>query len=161
MPPVPLPMQVKGTQNLRTLAAAIKESGSKELRGELYKGLNGVAKPLRVEAQQSALKRLPRRGGLASRVAQSKFSARRMVKGDQVGVRLVGSSRLDLRSLDRGRLRWPVYPRGPRSEWRWKERRIRPGWWTDALEGKAGADAHRAVQDVAKNLKRKLEAAAR
>lgn len=161
MAPVPIPLDVKGAQDLRSLTNALKEAGAKDLQRELYAGINRAMKPLKAVARQAARDGLPRRGGLAETIARSKLQTRRVVqkRKNRYAVRLVMTSGHDLRSLDRGRLRWPVFPESgtDRSEWTWRERQIKPGWWSEPLK-KASDGPRREIVQVIAEVTHKLEA---
>lgn len=163
MPPVSVSMQVKGAKQFGDLVAALKEAGRNGLKSELYKGLGRATKPLKHSVQQSARRRLPRRGGLAERVADSRITVKKTTAGNKVGVRVLGSNKMDIRSMDEGRLRWPVFPDSTetRNEWAWRERRIRPGWWSEPIGGEIARQARREVVGAVETVKDKLERAAR
>lgn len=61
-------------------------------------------------------------------------------------------SKVDLASLDKGRLRHPLY--GNRGHW--YVQAVKPGFWTDAMEGEATdtvrAAAIQAIDDVVAKL---------
>lgn len=146
-------ISVSGADRLASLGAALRAAGDKDLRRELLKAMQRSAKPLKAAAREAAATRLPRRGGLAERVAGSRFSAKTRTAGKNAGVRIVGASDLDLRSMDRGRLRHPVY--GHR---RWVNQQIPAGWFSDALEERAPAvrvELVKAIDEVAKTLRSK------
>lgn len=163
MPSVSVSMQVKGADEFRELVNALKDAGNKGLKTELAKGLSRATKPLKPLAQESAKRNLPQRGGLAADVANSRFAVKRRTSGNQVGIRFTATSKHDIRSMDRGRLRWPVFPKPTqtRNQWIWRERRIRPGWWSEFLESRVSKTARDEVERSVEMVKRKLESAAR
>ncbi|HEY3261366.1 MAG TPA: hypothetical protein VGJ95_14045 [Pseudonocardiaceae bacterium] len=164
MAPVAIPLSVKGAQDLRELTQALKDAGAKDLQKELYRGINRAMKPLKEVARKAAREGLPKRGGLADTIARSKITTRRVVnkRRNMYSVRLVATSGHDIRALDRGKLRWPVFPEegSDRSEWTWKKRDIKPGWWSEPLKRASGIPREEILQVMA-DVKRKLEAAAR
>lgn len=163
MPPVTVSMQVKGAKEFADLVGALKAAGRTDLKNELYKGLGRATKPLKPLVQQSARKRLPRRGGLAEKVAKSRITVKKTTAGNKIGVRLVGSNRIDIRSMDAGRLRWPVFPKPnqSRQQWKWHERHIRPGWWSEPLGSTAPRQARQEVIRAVGTVKDKLDRATR
>lgn len=56
-------IQVVGADSLRVLARDLKKAGDKDLRKELYSGLNRATKPLEEAARRSAAGNLPSSGG--------------------------------------------------------------------------------------------------
>ena len=101
-------LRVVGVEEFRKLAADLKSAGDKQLRKELYLGLNRSAKPLRELAQKSAADTLPSSGGqirkrrlvtTGVKVVQGKaYKARRhrtvagYKRGDSVADRVAASS---------------------------------------------------------------------
>lgn len=124
---------ISGAHQLHALSKRLKEAEDKGLKRELGRGIRKAARPLIVDVRQSARSTLPKRGGLAELVAKSKFGVRTRTSGQGVGVRLIGTSGIDLRSIDLGRVRHLVYGR-PNS---WVEQKVTPGFWTQTLQGGA------------------------
>lgn len=124
--------EIQGANKLAAVAKALKQAGDKELQKELYAGLNRATKPLKADARAAALRELPKRGGLAQRVAKARLSTRRR-GGRDPGVRIVATGMRQLDQMDQGRVKHPVY--GHRD--RWATQRIPTGWFTDSM--KAGA----------------------
>jgi len=149
MPPhVNVAVRTVGEQKLARVGNAIRAAGDKDLDRALRRAMQRSAKPLKAAARYGALRRLPVRGGLAERVADSKFSARVTTSGKRAGVRIVGRSGYDLQGMDDGLVRHPVF--GNRR--RWVNEPIKPGWFSDAEEGKAPG--------VRNNIDRELDALA-
>jgi len=144
---VPVDLTVEGADKLRIVTRALKQFGDKGLSREVYRGLNRATIPLREDARRSAASRLPQRGGLAQRVAKSKMTTRRRA-GRNPGISIQAKGMTQLRSMDRGSVRHPVFGRGP-----WVTQRITPGWFTEPME--AGAP------EVRRELLRVLDEAAR
>lgn len=147
----PVELRIEGADKLDLVASRLKRTGGAELRRELFKGLNRAAAPLKAVAQDSAQRGLPRRGGLAARVAGAKYAVRTRGSGRNVGVQIVASGGANLRSLDRGFVRHPVF--GNRAVW--VTQAITPGWFTQPLEGEAPAvrrELVRALDDMAKKV---------
>lgn len=146
-------LRVTGAESLAHLARDLKAVGEKDLRRELFRGIQRAAKPLKAAARQAALDELPAAGGLAERVAGSKFSVRTRA-GRDPSVRVVGAGDLDLRSLNRGRLRHPVY--GHRS--RWVDQAVPPGWFDNAMERTADGAVRDEVLHAIEVVRAKLGA---
>lgn len=120
---------VKGAEDLERIGKALKEVGDKQLRRDLLKAIRDATKPTREEVRQSALANLPKRGGLADQIAASKLSTRTRLSGRRVGVRIEARNAHDIRSLDRGRLRHPLF--GNRDHW--FQQFVLKGWFSSPL----------------------------
>lgn len=148
-------LEVRGAEQLAVLAKALREVADKDLQRELYRGLNRVTKPVKEDIRKSAASKLPKRGGLADRVAKSKIATKRRTGVRTAGIRIVGTSGYDIKSMDRGVLRKPLF--GNRQFW--YHQPITPGWWTDPLE--ASADTVReelveVLEDIAEQVVKKI-----
>jgi hypothetical protein len=131
---MPVEVKVEGADALGRLARRLKEDGNKELRKKLMAGIQRATRPLREEIKVAARRQLPRSGGLNEFVASGKFSTKTRSGGRKVGVRITGvKSGHDIRAIDRGRLRHPVW--GNRR--RWVNQRVRPGFFTKTIEDRA------------------------
>jgi hypothetical protein len=150
MPPrVNVTVRTSGEQKLARVGNAIKASGDKDLDRALRRSMQRSVKPLKAAARYGARRTLPVRGGLAERVAAAKFGARVTTSGSRVGVRITGASADNLRRMDEeGIVRHPVF--GNRRNW--VNEPIKPGWFSDAEEGKA--------PEVRDNIDRELDALA-
>lgn len=152
-------LRVEGAEKFGVLADALRSLGEKELEKELYSGLNRSVKPLTAAVKDGTPRYLPRR--YAFELSKSlKVKARRR-SGRNPGITLQGSAKTpkgkdrDLRSLNRGRLRHPLY--GNRGFW--YNQPVPPNWWDDPLL--SGADEVRkeivgVMDDLASRLARKL-----
>lgn len=152
-------LRVEGADKFGILAKALRQVGDKDLRTELYRGINRAVKPLTESVKVETKNYLPRR--YAFELAKSlKVRARRRA-GRDPAIYLVGRAKTprgkerDLASLNRGRLRHPLY--GNRRYW--FDQEVSPNWWDDPLL--EGADQVReeivgvldeVVQKVAKKL---------
>jgi hypothetical protein len=125
--------EVRGAEQLAALSRRLKAAGEKDLQRELSKGIAKAMKPLRQELQRSA-QRLPRRGGLAKRVADSKMRTTRRNTGRAVGLRLTVTNPENIRRMDNGTVRHPVFGRRNRP---WVTQPVKPGWFTDPTEAAA------------------------
>lgn len=126
-------LKVEGADDLAVMAKVLRELGDKELRSELYRGLNRAMKKPKADVRKSATDVLPRRGGLNTRIAKSKLATKRRTGTRTAGIRLVGTSGYDIGAVNRGRLRHPVY--GNRHIW--VTQTVTPGWWSKPLEASA------------------------
>jgi hypothetical protein len=125
------PVHVIGGVQLTILANRLRVAGAKDLRRELVKGLNRSTKPLRKAAKDSAKARLPRAGGLGRRVARTRMTTRTRLKPTSVSVDIQAKpgAVADPLRVDRGRIRHPVWGRGP-----WVLQDVPKGWFTKPME---------------------------
>lgn len=135
---------VGAQRQLQALARDLKDAGEKDMRRALYKNLNAAAKPLLEDVKREAAATLPKSGGAADRVAGAKYGSR-VLAGPNPGVKLrgveVGSAKVNLRKIDRGILRHPLF--GDRNHW--YNTNVTPGFWTRPLQAGA-AKARVAVE---------------
>lgn len=147
---MPADISIEGADEFQRVARQLRDVADKELRRDLYRGIERAVKPLKERAKDSARRRLPRSGGLAEKVAKSKFKTRKSA-GRDPGIRLEASGTIDVAALDRGQLRHPVF--GHRAVW--VEQKVEAGWFSDAME--SGADEVRShLLDVLDDVKRRL-----
>jgi hypothetical protein len=146
-------VKITGGEKLERVAKRLRAAGSGGgLRRELLGGILRVAASLPAEVRASARDVLPSRGGLAARVAASRMTQTRM-SGRTVGVRLVVSNAYNLRGMDAGLLRHPVFGRAGTGV----TQRIPQGWISRPLEDaepRARQHVERAVRDVADKITR-------
>jgi hypothetical protein len=147
-------VEIRGAEQLAALSKALKDAGEKDLQRELSKAITAAVKPVKPAVQKSARRILPKRGGLAARVAKASITTRKRSGPRIAGVRVVATSRDSLRQIDRGFIRHPVF--GNRE--RWVTQRVQPGWFTEPTEAMRD-DVQRALikamNDVAKKLSRR------
>lgn len=128
-------LRVEGADKFGKLAKALRVVGDKGLEKELYSAINRATKPMRSAARKSAERNLPRTGGLNTRVARARMSARRL-PGRDVGVRIVATGMDQLALMDQGTVRHPVY--GNRGRWVNQPIQKAEGWFTQPMQD--GAD---------------------
>lgn len=114
---------------LRSLTATMKQA-EKIIAEEVPNALDKAAQDFEKEARVNALKVLPRRGGLAARVASSDFSRKTRRAGISSEVEITASGDYNLQGIDEGTVIHPVYGRGP-----WVTQGVTPGWFTSPLGG--------------------------
>lgn len=149
-------IELKGAEDFTRFAAALKEAGDKELSKAVGKALRTEAKPLGEKVVQAGAERMPHRGGLSALIAQSRVSVRfSQSRNPSVTLALTDKSGHDLRSLDRGVLRHPVFLRKrtglfrrktgrgktghvlggtDRKGWTWTAQRVPAGAFTEAFD---------------------------
>lgn len=151
---MPVELRIEGADKIAEVSRRLKETGDKELRREMARGINRATKPLKIAARAAVLAEYPKRGGLNEFVAKSRFTTRTRGGGKNPGVRIVvNKAGHDIRALDRGRLRHPLY--GNRRFWYTQQ--IKPEIISGAL--RAGAELVRrqlaeVLDDIAKRIAR-------
>lgn len=107
--------------------------------------------PRLVDAARAGARILPRRGGLAARVAGARFTVDEVRgAGSAAGIRLTVAGDLDLEALDAGTVHHPVH--GNRRVW--VTQRVPAGWLTKAVEEIAADETvrDRLAEDVARSI---------
>lgn len=141
--------ELHGAEGLARLSRALKAAGEKDLQKHLSKAISDGMKPVRAALPQSA-QRLPKRGGLAARVAGSKTRIQRRNTGRAVGVRLRVDNPENITRMDKGTVRHPVFGRWLPNV---KPQPVPPGWFTEPTDAARPAfgivvdEAMRAVVD--------------
>jgi hypothetical protein len=150
--------EVQGAEQLEALAKRLKAAGAGDLRKELLRGIRETNKPTIEDIRKSALDTLPRRGGLADRIARSKISTRTRTAGRQAGVEIKGvgiagasGKKHDIARLNKGLLRHPLF--GNRD--RWYGQGVRAGWFNNPIE-KRKPEIQRGLQRVMEDVARKV-----
>lgn len=158
-----MPVGGTGQYKLRVLSAKLREAGEegKGLRRELSKGIRDEVKPLLAEISEVGHleKYMPDRyaavlsADLTSRIANS-FS-----KYPRVEARVKGREhKRKVNMLDAGVINHPVFARGPRRTWRWKNTQtagMKAGFFSDPTRDAAPrirAEVLRVMTDIAKKL---------
>lgn len=153
-------VELKGADDFARFARALKEAGDKDLRKSVGKALREQAKPLGMRVIREGAQAMPRRGGFAAQVAQPRVGTRFSGSKDpSVTLLLSDKSNHDLKSLDEGDLRHPVFARGGgKKDWRWTSQRVPARKFTEAFEREAPTVANaavKAVQEVLDEVARK------
>lgn len=146
---MPVTVRASGAAELRALSRDLKEAGRKDLRKELFAGLNRGTKPLRADIKANALATLPSSGGLAARAAASNIT----VRGGGARVTIVArpskrGGQFDPDRLNAGAVKHLTYGHAPLVD-----QRVTPGWFNKPII--AGQD------DVVRELLEGIEEVAR
>jgi len=149
-------IDITGGEQLAALDIALRRAGERELLEQLREGTSAPLRAIIPSLRASARATLPQRGGLAGVVATSRFDVRIRYGGRSPGVQLVGTNAIQIRRLDRGLLRHPVYARGPRQDWRWVRQRVPSGWFTNPTDD-ARPRIARAVGDALQAVAEQVE----
>jgi hypothetical protein len=152
-------LRIEGSEKLGALSEALRRYGVVELEQELFDGIVKSVEPL-VEAVKKSLKNyLPDR--YAEELARTLVDKAVRLAGTNPGVRLTASAKTgrgkqrDLASLNRGRLRHPLY--GNR-EW-WFDQEVKKGFWDEPLIDESDAvraELVKVLDDIAGKLAAKL-----
>lgn len=146
--------EIRGADEFLRLSKALKNAGRKELRKELHTGIRRSARPLIPKARAEALRRLPKRGGLAKQIAKEPARVQVRTGAETAGVRIViGKKNGGAQAANRGHIRHPVF--GNRDVW--VVQSVPPGWFDEPMKDSAPAirrDIERAMNDVAEKVVR-------
>jgi hypothetical protein len=147
--------EVRGSRDLALLGRRLKDVGRGDLRRELLRGIRTAGREALPDVRQSAYRTLPRRGGLAERVGKQAYSVQTRLSLGNASVRLVGRGMKELRDIDSGRLRHPVW--GDRS--RWVQQEVTPGFWSKPLQRrrpKMQAQIEQVMYGIARKVTRRF-----
>ncbi len=156
-----------GQQQLIAVGKALRESGNKDLKKELMKAAQRTARPIRKEMRASALRSLPKSGGLNVWVA-SKLSIRIKLRlaGRNAGINVrlrrpnpnAASGQSDINAINRGRVRHPTYAHSP-----WVVDVFGPPyafWAFRVMEGTVARRARHEFRSVLDHIARRIQRAA-
>jgi hypothetical protein len=146
-----LDVQIKGAEELESLAKRLKAAGDGDLRKELLAAIRKAARPLPAAVRASAMSQLPRSGGLAARVAGGRLMTRTRLSGGSVGVKFESRGIYNLRNINSGKIRHPVFGR-PDS---WVAQEVDAGWFSEPVDDavpEVRDEIQRAMRDVADKI---------
>lgn len=115
------------SDKLKILKARLRDS-DKAIRLAFLAATRAAVLPLRQAVIASAEEKLPRSGGFAARVANSKFATRNKTMSTIVQI----VNPIDLKQIDDGSLRHPVF--GRINSWIDPPQKINPHFWTEPTE---------------------------
>lgn len=152
-------LRVVGADKFGHLAKELRRLGDKELRTELYRGINRAVKPLTESVKKETPSFFPRR--FAFELAKTLRVRPRRRAGRDPSIRLVGQAKTprgkerNLTALNRGRLRHPLY--GNRRYWFNQD--ASPNFWDEPmLEGvePVREEIVNVLDDLASRVEKKL-----
>jgi hypothetical protein len=152
-------LRVEGADKFGKLAKALRTTGDKELRKELYRGITRAVRPLTSAVKKGTPNYFPRRYALELRKSLRIKTRKRPVRDP--GITLTVSAKTqrgkerNLAALNRGRLRHPLY--GDRRHWFNQE--VSPNWWDEPLLEDADQVREELVNvldEIGKRLEKKL-----
>lgn len=159
-----MPIEGPGREQLRTLAARLKEAGAEGqgFRRELIRQLGEAVKPLaRDIADPVRLKPYMPDRYAAVLGADLSVGTQRLLAGPSPRISIVAKGRMHRRKvalLEDGFINHPVFARGPRRKWDWENRQtggMKPGWFSDPCE-KAAPDIREHVAEAMAETDRKI-----
>lgn len=137
-----------GADDLADLGKAFKVAGNGAFKKELAAEIRAEGKPVVADVRASARSILPKRGGLAERVAKFPVGVRTRMSGPSAGVRIAGRGE----RLDSGIVRHPVL--GNRENW--VEQAVPEGYFTNPVE-KSLPRFRSGVERAITNTRHKIE----
>jgi hypothetical protein len=144
-------IELDGAAQFAALAKRLRAMGDKDLSREFSKAVSASTKPLVQELRKSARDTLPKRGGLAERVAKSPIRTQRRSSARAQGARVVARNPYAINRLDQGRVRHPVFGRAV-----WVDQTVKSGWWTRPTEA-IGPEVRRNLDAAMNAMKTKLD----
>jgi hypothetical protein len=115
-----LELRIEGAATLHRVAAQMRAEGRKDLGRTMGTALSKAADPVKLAIRESAAATMPKQGGYAGLLSKSlRFRLDRRNGTQQATATLItfadgSSERRDVRALEAGRLRHPVFGRGRR-----------------------------------------------
>lgn len=140
---------ITAMKDVQRAHAKIDRLAQNKMQAALNKSLRAATKDTRKALKQAPVDALPKRGGLNKWAARTP-TVRIHIRGREQGVHIKMTKRgHDLRALNRGRARHPVF--GNRKVW--VTQTVQSGWW-DAATNKEGP---RIVNEVMDTLSAAIE----
>lgn len=143
--------KIDGAKQLAELTRKFRSIEDKTVRRELSKSLTRATKRSKDAIRASAREKLPKRGGLAASIAASRISVRNKTASRIAVLQLVTSNKHNIRAIDRGIVRHPVY--GNRKKW--ATQKVPALFWTAPMRLNT-ANARRELAGALDELQRKL-----
>lgn len=145
-------VRIEGAAKLHRVYADLKELGDGKLRRELTKAIREATKPAKDAVKASALAKLPKRGGFAALVANSRVTNVVKTGSQSAGVQIKAVNPGDnIRATDAGNVRHPVF--GNRTAW--KDQKVPAGWFSEPIAAEAPkvqAAVLKALDDMARKI---------
>ena len=145
-------LEIRGAEEFARLAARLREVGDKGLRRELYKGLNAAAKPAKAAIKPNIRAKLPHRGGAGDFVASTLRVTQSNRGGQNPAVIIWSKSNHNIRAINRGQLRHPVFD----NKKAWANTAVEPDTFTGPIEERA-PEMREEILKVIKTVAAKVE----
>lgn len=124
---------IVGTDRLAAIGRSLIEAGEVKVKRDMLAAIREEGKSALSDVPDSARSTLPRSGGLAEEVAHQTYTVRTSLAGPIGSVKLVGKGMKELRDINQGRLRHPVF----NNRERWVGQTVPTGFFSDPIEAKA------------------------
>lgn len=150
---MPTTLEIRGADEFARVARRVREVGSKELRKELYAGLNRAAKPAGPLIKANVAAKLPHRGGAGQFFATRLRTNVKGRAGATPRVTVLSRSGHNIAAVNRGTLSHPVY--GNRGVW--ASQPVQPDIFTEPIERMAPQirqEMLNTIRDVARKVER-------
>jgi hypothetical protein len=153
-----LEVRIQGAATFHEVAARMRAEGRRDLSRSMGQAMSKAADPVKVRVREEAVRTMPKGGGYSGLFSKSlKFRTEKRQGGQSATVRLITfadgkKERRDIRALEGGRLRHPVW--GHRSS-PWAVTGIRPGFHrrgTEHAMDEAQKQLAAVVDDYARRL---------
>lgn len=161
-------VRVQGAASIHRLAAHMRAEGRKDLTRQMGRALSQAAEPVKRSIRASAEQVMPRAGGYRGTFLESmKFRTQQRGSGDSASLSLVTyadgtGQRRDIRALEGGKLRHPIYGRsrpgrhkGQRHTNPWSVTSIRAGFHRRGTDG-AMDEVEKQLDEVVKEYAQRL-----
>lgn len=160
--------EVRGSKQLEKVARELKSAGDGKLRRKTLASIRTAAKPGIPAVRASAESTLPKRGGLADRVASQPYGIRTSLAAGKVSI--VGKGMKELELIDSGTVRHPTFAhrrslfsgntRGAglmigRRSGEWHSQKVTPGFFSKPLT-RLGPGIRKAVLKAIADIQRSL-----
>ena len=138
---MPVKVSVVGHHKLGRVARAARDAEDVDAAQQLRRAMTAGAKPLQKAVKDNVGNYMPRSGGYAATLKKAlRLNTKQNHSGRSAGIRIVcravGAKRhRDVRALEGGRLRHPVFGRRDR---KWVLQAIRPHFFTGPINDNAG-----------------------
>lgn len=119
--------ETDGPEALRNLSRLLRtQADSKELKKGFVRELRKAGKPTTDALREALIESLPKRGGAARSFRNARWGVRNRLTGENAGIRMASNKKHDYVSVNKGRLRHPVFPdpARPRKDWRWIDQQV-------------------------------------
>lgn len=126
-------IRIRGAEEFAALSRRLKQGGHKDLRKELFKGINSAAKPARAAVKKAMPDHMPDRYARELKADFSLLTRKRPSRNP--GISLRGKTRKKRRkvvALNDGTLSHPLF--GNRNHWYKQSRSVKKGFFNEPLE---------------------------
>lgn len=154
--------EVQGLDQLQDISVALKDAADRGVTNGVRAAIRTQTKPAGLRVLRTGAGSLPHRGGLAARVAeQGKVGLQSALVARNLHITMtLSNKRANMRSLNEGLLRHPVFARAGRAR-TWVRQAVPTGVFTKAfyaeaprLRDAALQGAQNALDDVARKVRR-------